>query len=115
MIICWGQKFVNAAALFEHPRCYTSTLHVLRKRLLTLPPEEAVFPPYFRLCGKKYETIYQLHHYGCGDVVSMAALYKRLGLIHNGRKVTPEQATCPQIWTRLKALNRSGTYGTVLI
>lgn len=113
MIICWGQKFENAEALFEHPRCYVATVNILRKRLRDLPPEEAVMPDYFEFCGKQYKSIYQLHHFGCGTI-AISTLYKRLGLIIAGRKITPEQATCPQIWSRLRSLNRTGTYGTVI-
>lgn len=114
MIECWGLKFKNADELFEHPRCYVKTVFVLRKRLLTMLPEEAVVPDAFYFCGKRYNTIYQLHHYGCGNSLALPTLYKRLGLIINGHKVTPEQATCPQIWVRLKKMNRSGVFGTVL-
>lgn len=115
MIKCWGQEFNNAEELFEHPRCYVKTLHILRKRLQTLLPEEAVMPDFFYLCGQRYDTIYKLHHYGCGISISITSLYKRLGLIVNGEKLTPEQATCPQIWGRLKTLKRGGLFGTVLM
>jgi hypothetical protein len=113
MIICWGQKFANAQELFEHPRCYVSTIHILRKRLRDLPPEVAVVPEFFELSGKRYSTIYQLHHQACGNI-AISTLYKRLGMIVNNHKVTPEQATCPQIWSRLIKLKRTGTYGTVI-
>ena len=115
MIKCWNQDFENAEELFEHPKCYVRTLHILRKRLQTLPPEEAVMPDCFYFCNTRYETIYKLHHYGCGTVISLSALYKRLGLIVNGEKLTPEQATCPQIWSRLRRCQRVGRFGTVLL
>jgi len=114
MIKCWGIKFKNVQELFEHPRCYVSSVFVLRNRLRTLPPEEAVLPACIWFCGKKYRSIYHLHHYGCGASMAIATLYQRLGLVLNGKKVTPEQATCPKIWDRLKQMKKSGKYATVL-
>jgi hypothetical protein len=111
MITCWGIKFDTVQDLWEHPRCYVATVDILRNRLRNLTPEEAVIPDSINLLGVKYNNIYKLS-FVCD--CSRASLYQRLGLIINGRKVSPEQATCPQIWNRLRLLKRMGKYRTVL-
>jgi hypothetical protein len=114
MITCWNIRFKNAQELWEFPGCYVSTVHILRKRLRKMAPEAAVLPDYHEFMGKQYPSIYSLH-FELGDVLSRAALYKRLGLIYKGKKLTAAQATCPKIWARLRRLPRGGSYGTLLI
>lgn len=113
MIMCWNQRFDSVAHSWESPRCYVSTVHVLRKRLQQLPPEQAVMPEYFRFKNKRYKSIYALS-FEFGDILCRSELYRRLGLIYNGRKVTVVQATCPKIWNQFKVLNRYGTFRTIL-
>ena len=112
MIKCWGKKFKNVRELWEHPRCYVATVGALRHRLKKLPPEEAVRPE-FKFLGKKFKSIYALH-YEVGLSLSRTELYRRLGFIVNGRKVTVLQATSPGIWVKFKKLKNTGKFGTVL-
>jgi len=114
MILCWGIEFRSVQHLWEHPRCYVSTLSALRHRLKTLPPEKAVVPEFIRFFGKKYRNIYDLHKNGCGESLSLSSLYKRLGLIYNDKKLTPEQLISPKIWNRLAGMERWGYWETRL-
>jgi hypothetical protein len=114
MIKCWNEQFETVEQLWEHPRCYAPTVAALRHRLRTCPPEQAVLPEYVEFMGKRYDSIYRLY-FELGDILSRSALYYRLGLIHKGRKLTVEQATRPRSWDSYKKLQRTGTFGTILI
>jgi hypothetical protein len=114
MLVCWGIKFKNVNELWEHPRCYVSTPVILTKRLAKMPPEQAVIPDSVSFLGISYPSIYKLHIYGLHCTLAISTLYKRLGFIYNGKKLTPEQAACPRIWNRFKRFKRQGTFGTIL-
>jgi hypothetical protein len=113
MIVCWNEEFKSVQDLWEFPRCYAPTVHILRHRLKTLPPEKAVLPAYLKLLDKKYPNIQELHR-NCGELLSLSELYRRLGLIYRGRKVTPEMAVFERQWDILRSLPRSGSYYNIL-
>jgi|WetSurMetagenome_2_1015567.scaffolds.fasta_scaffold02116_32 hypothetical protein len=113
MIKCWGIEFKSVQQLWEHPSCFVSTVSALRHRLKLLPPEVAVVPKSFTFLGQKFDTLYKLSQH-LEESITRPTLYRRLGYILNGRKITPEQATCPGIWDRIKDAKHSGIYNTIL-
>jgi len=112
MITCWGETFKSVQDLWEFPRCYTPTVHSLRHRLKTMSPERAVVPDFFKLVDIRCPNIQCLHR-ECGDLISLSELYRRLGLIYNGRKLPPNTVVFERLWDRYKQMELTGSYYTI--
>lgn len=99
-ITCWGKKFRNSLELWRHPRCYIKTHRMLRTRLQTMPPEQAVMPETFTYAGKSYASIREIPR---PEGVSLRQLYERLGSYwqfsrRDAKKFSPDLALDSHFW-----------------